>query len=142
MTKKATNNRCPRVFVTDGDPAMERAVILEYQETQHLFCIWHIKENIKKMLRKKLGDQFDNFYCKFWQCRNADTPQVFEYHWNQLIGFFDAKLYLERQLYNRRFSWARAFTAMTFTLGIQTTSFVESQNACIKRVLENSNTSL
>ncbi|CAG8736387.1 35541_t:CDS:1, partial [Racocetra persica] len=31
---------------------------------------------------------------------------------------------------------------MTFTLGIQTTSFVESQNAYIKRVLENSNTSL
>ncbi|RIB10392.1 hypothetical protein C2G38_2043533 [Gigaspora rosea] len=31
---------------------------------------------------------------------------------------------------------------MTFTLGIQSTSFVEGQNACIKRVLENSNTSL
>ncbi|RIB30047.1 hypothetical protein C2G38_2286103 [Gigaspora rosea] len=31
---------------------------------------------------------------------------------------------------------------MTFTLGIQSTSFVEGQNACIKRVLENSNTSI
>ncbi|CAG8814538.1 31471_t:CDS:2, partial [Racocetra persica] len=56
--------------------------------------------------------------------------------------FFAAKLYLEHHLYNRCFSWVRAFTAMIFTLGIQTTSFVESQNACIKRVLENSNTSL
>ncbi|CAG8807363.1 12730_t:CDS:2, partial [Racocetra persica] len=31
---------------------------------------------------------------------------------------------------------------MTLTLGIQSTSFVKSQNACIKQVLENSNTSL
>ncbi|RIB03604.1 hypothetical protein C2G38_2049134 [Gigaspora rosea] len=40
------------------------------------------------------------------------------------------------------FSWARAFTTIEFTLGIQSTSFVESQNPCIKRVLESSNTSL
>ncbi|CAG8741786.1 28159_t:CDS:2, partial [Racocetra persica] len=58
------------------------------------------------------------------------------------VGFFAAKLFLECHLYNRRFSWACAFTTMIFTLSIQITSFVESQNACIKRVLENSNTSL
>ncbi|CAG8770586.1 227_t:CDS:1, partial [Ambispora leptoticha] len=34
------------------------------------------------------------------------------------------------------------FTATLFTLGIESTSFVESQNACIKRVLESTNTSL
>ncbi|CAG8823118.1 7887_t:CDS:2, partial [Racocetra persica] len=58
------------------------------------------------------------------------------------MGFSATKLYLEHHLYNRRFSWACAFTAIIFTLGIQTTSFVESQNTCIKQVLKNSNTSL
>ncbi|CAG8781095.1 30814_t:CDS:2, partial [Racocetra persica] len=72
----------------------------------------------------------------------SNTPHVFEYYWNQLIGFSATKLYLECHLYNRRFLWVRAFTAMIFILGIQITSFVESQNACINRVLENSNTLL
>ncbi|CAG8718804.1 7996_t:CDS:2, partial [Cetraspora pellucida] len=78
MTKKAMNNRCPHVFVIDDDPAIERAITLEYQKTHYLFCIWHIKENIKKMLWSKLGDQFDEFYSKFWQCRNADTSLLIE----------------------------------------------------------------
>ncbi|CAG8570081.1 8026_t:CDS:2 [Gigaspora rosea] len=94
------------------------------------------------MLRSKLGDSFDVFYSKFWQCRNAETSHGFKYYWEQLVSFPNAKLYLERYLYECRFSWARAFTTIEFTLGIQSTSFVESQNPCIKRVLESSNTSL
>ncbi|CAG8630709.1 8650_t:CDS:1 [Cetraspora pellucida] len=121
---------------------MEWAVVLEYPGMQHLFCIWHVKENIKKMLHSKLEDSFDEFYSKFWQCRNADTLHGFEYYWGQFISFPNARLYLECYLYKCRFSWACAFTVTAFTLGIQSTSFVESQNACIKRVLESSNTSL
>ncbi|CAG8712028.1 15322_t:CDS:2 [Cetraspora pellucida] len=142
MTKKATNNRYPNVFVTDGDPAMEQAVVLEYPGMQHLFCIWYVKENIKKMLHSKLEDSFDEFYSKFWQCKNADTLHGFEYYWRQLISFPNARLYLERYLYECQFLWACAFTVTAFTLGIQSMSFVKSQNACIKRVLESSNTSL
>ncbi|CAG8846774.1 31367_t:CDS:2, partial [Racocetra persica] len=73
---------------------------------------------------------------------NADTLHGFEYYWGQLISFPNAKLYLEHYLYEYQFLWACAFIAMAFTLGIQSTSFVKSQNACIKRVLESSNTSL
>ncbi|CAG8467433.1 1795_t:CDS:2 [Racocetra persica] len=76
----------------------------------------------------KKGDSFDNF-------EEAESHE-------QLVSFPNAKLYLERYLYERRFSWARAFTIIEFTLGIQSTSFVESQNAYIKRVLESSNTLL
>ncbi|CAG8769067.1 18440_t:CDS:2, partial [Racocetra persica] len=64
--------------------------------------------------------------------------QAFE----QLISFPNARLYLEHYLYEYQFSWACAFTATAFTLGIQSTSFVKSQNVYIKRVLESSNTSL
>ncbi|CAG8651370.1 3725_t:CDS:2 [Racocetra persica] len=35
-----------------------------------------------------------------------------------------------------------AIDALTFTLGIQSNSFVESQNLCIKHVINNSNISL
>ncbi|CAG8660208.1 14945_t:CDS:2 [Dentiscutata erythropus] len=66
----------------------------------------------------------------------------FEYYWNQLLDFPNAKPYLECYLYKRRHSWAHAFTIMAFILGIQSTSFVKSQNVCIKQVLKNSNMSL
>lgn len=48
MTKKATQERTPNVFITDGDSAMKNAIILEYPVTHHILCIWHLKENIKK----------------------------------------------------------------------------------------------
>ncbi|CAG8792286.1 6708_t:CDS:2, partial [Dentiscutata erythropus] len=108
-----THNRMPNIIITDGDPAMKRAVITEYPETQHFICIWHIKENFKKMLHGKLGNQYSI-----------------------------AKQYLKHQLYKRRSSWACAFSALVFTLGIQSISFVESQNSYIKRVINNSNISL
>ncbi|CAG8848885.1 27291_t:CDS:2, partial [Racocetra persica] len=73
---------------------------------------------------------------------NADTVHGFEYYWEQLVSFSNAKLYLEYYLYEHRFLWVQAFTTIEFTLGIQSASFVESQNACIKRVLKSSNTSL
>ncbi|CAG8576463.1 16725_t:CDS:2 [Cetraspora pellucida] len=143
MLKKATREKMPGVIITDGDPAMERAVLIECSTTRHLFCIWHIKENLKKMLRGKLGAEFDDFYSAFWKCRNSDTPESFDYYWNKMISkYLLAKQYLERYLYERRKSWAREFIATLFTLEIESTSFVESQNACIKRVLESSNMSL
>ncbi|CAG8839051.1 16143_t:CDS:2, partial [Racocetra persica] len=83
---------------------MEQAVVLEYPEIQHLFCIWHVKKNIKKILRSKLGGSFDEFYSKFWQYRNADTLHGFEYYWGQLISFPNTRLYFERYLYERWFS--------------------------------------
>ncbi|CAG8766841.1 21724_t:CDS:2, partial [Cetraspora pellucida] len=84
MTKKATNNKYPCVFVTDSNLGMEHAITLEYPEMHHLFVF---------------GDSFEKFYSKFWQYRNADTLYGFEYYWNQLMNFSDAKPYLEWYLY-------------------------------------------
>ncbi|CAG8655351.1 23498_t:CDS:2, partial [Gigaspora rosea] len=51
----------------------------------------------------------------FWQCHNANAPDVFEYYWNKLIiKYPKAKPYLKHRLY-------------------------KSQNLCIKRVISNSN---
>ncbi|CAG8764473.1 7382_t:CDS:2, partial [Racocetra persica] len=82
---------------------------------------FYMKNNLKKALREKLGNSFADFYFAFWKCRNAETLDTFNYYWREM---------------------ACEFTTMLFTLGIESTSFVESQNACIKHVLENNNTSL
>ncbi|CAG8718142.1 25517_t:CDS:2, partial [Gigaspora rosea] len=119
------------------------AIIIEYPLARHLLCIWHIKENIKKALCEKMNNSFADFYSAFWKFRNAETPDTFNYYWREMVTNYPTALeYLKRQLYKQCKAWARGFTTMLFTLGIESTSFVESQNACIKCVFENSNTSL
>lgn len=86
---------------------------------------------------------FNNFYSTLWRCHNADTLELFYHYWEELITKYpSANQYLQKQLYERHRSWAHGFVTTLFTLGIESTSFVESQNAGIKRVIESSNTSL
>ncbi|RIB23006.1 hypothetical protein C2G38_2172475 [Gigaspora rosea] len=100
-------------------------------------------ENIKKVLHEKLDGSFSDFYFYFWKYRNADTPDVFNHYWNEMINnYLTACTYLQNQLYDRCRLWARVFTTTLFTLGIESTSFVESQNAGLKRIIESSNMSL
>ncbi|CAG8533987.1 23124_t:CDS:2, partial [Gigaspora rosea] len=60
-------------------------------------------------------------------CRNAETPEVFEFYWRQLISFSSVKSYLVHRLYERRYSWASAFNTITFTLNIQSISEEEKK---------------
>ncbi len=48
----------PKVFVTDGDPAVNDAVITEFPNTYHIHCIWHISQNLPKRLKGELGSSF------------------------------------------------------------------------------------
>ncbi|CAG8774408.1 4255_t:CDS:2, partial [Racocetra persica] len=103
----------------------------------------HLKENLEKMLHRKLGVHFDTFYSVFWKCCNAYTPESFNYYWNKLIeNYFVTQQYLERYLFGRQKSWPRGFMVILFTLGIESTLFVESKNTCIKYLFESSNMSL
>lgn len=61
IMKKATREHMSGVIITDSDPAIYRAVLIEYLTTHYIFCIWHIKENLKKILYIKLGIEFDTF---------------------------------------------------------------------------------
>ncbi|CAG8798004.1 7784_t:CDS:2, partial [Dentiscutata erythropus] len=91
----------------------------------------------------KLDSQFNEFYSAFWKYCNSNTPDLFKHYWNELItNYSAARQYLQMQLYERRRSWACGFTTTLFILGIETTSFVESQNICIKYIVKSSNTSL
>ncbi len=39
--KKATS-MLPRVFITDGDLAVNSAVMIQFSNSFHIHCIWHI----------------------------------------------------------------------------------------------------
>lgn len=129
----------PTVLYSDADPALISAVKMNFPETQHFHCIFHIDLNLRKKLKGKLHDQFEPFRAKFLEMRNSLCHKTFEIKWNTLISEFPAcEQYLTKALYPCKSSWARYAINRNFTGGIQSTQRVESTNKIIKDRLNRS----
>ena len=96
-----------RTIFSDSDPSLIRSIKDIYPNTHHLLCIFHIDLNLRKKLKGKLGNQFEEFRHKFYVCRNSLCEELFELRWNQLIEQFPvAAKYLSDTLYCTKDSWA------------------------------------
>jgi hypothetical protein len=73
---EATNTP-PKVFITDGDPAVNASVVIKFPNTFHVHCIWHISQNLPKQLKGKLGSSFNDFMKDFYKTRNSLTEELF-----------------------------------------------------------------
>jgi hypothetical protein len=67
----------PKVFVTDGDPAVNATVTIQFSNTFHIHCIWHISQNLPKQLKEKLSSSFDDFMKDFYKARNSLREEQF-----------------------------------------------------------------
>lgn len=135
---KATGIR-PVVIITDSDPAVDAAIRQILPSTYPIHCAFHISQNIDKNLRKLLDNSYQNFIHDFYSCRNCIIEDVFQQRFNKLIEDYPkAKNYLEH-LYKTKEYWAHSYTKYHFTGGMIASSRVESVNACLKRLLNNSN---
>ncbi|GBB95305.1 hypothetical protein RclHR1_25090002 [Rhizophagus clarus] len=74
----------PTVLYSDADLALIFAVRNNYQDTCHIHCIFHIHLNLRKKLKGKLHDQFEDFRTKFLKIRNSLCHNQFEIGWNTL----------------------------------------------------------
>ncbi|CAG8834986.1 28462_t:CDS:2, partial [Gigaspora margarita] len=112
----------PTVILTNFDPAVN-AIVEEIFLTIYLIhCAFYISQNIYKNLHKQLGDQYKEFL-------------------NDFYNYIQEGNYL-KVLYRPKEYWAHSYTAFKFTGRMISTSRVEAINACLKRLLYNSNTSL
>lgn len=133
----------PKVLVTDGNPAVNGAVIAQFSNTFHMHCIWHISQNLPKNLKGIIGSNYDNFIKDFYAMRNSLTEETFNERWKKLLQDYpQSSDYLIRSLGCCTKSWARAFTSKYFTAGVQTTSRNEGENAALKRLIGSSSLSL
>jgi len=130
------------VILTDSDPAVDSAVRQVFPESYPIHCAYHITQNLHKNLRKILGDSYKQFLANFYTCRNTLTQSTFEKRFEALLEEYPAaKSYLD-VLYKSKHFWAHCFTNFKFTGGMIATSRVEAMNACLKRLLYNSDVSL
>ena len=74
---KRSNWYCTKVFVTDGDLAVNGAVAIQFPDAFHMHCIWHIGQNLPKQLKGKLGSSFNDFIKDFYKARNSLTERQF-----------------------------------------------------------------
>ena len=109
--------------------------------TKHNYCIWHIRRNLEKNLKRKLNNKYDDFIRAWNKCRNSFSENVFQKQWyDLLINYPIAQKYLEHVLGTDVTSWALCFTHRSFNAGIQSTQRVESYNALIKQSVKSSTT--
>lgn len=130
MIKKGTNDLIPKVVFTDSDPAMANAISLEFPDTIHCLCIFHIDLNLKKNLRNKLkSDEFKAFREEFFHCRNTLISTLFENRWEHLkLKYPSAGNYIRKQLDPLKYKWAVCYTNNQFTAGANSIQRVESLN--------------
>jgi hypothetical protein len=122
----------PGVIFTDSDPSMIRSIKEIYPNTHHMLCIFHIDLNLRKKLKTKLGNKFEEFRQKFYTCRNSLCEDLFELRWNQLVDQYPAAAkYLSDTLYVNKESWAIPWIHNRFTTGAQSTQRIESINKCV-----------
>src|SRR5277367_2525919 len=79
----------PKVFITDGDPAVNAAVIVKFPDAFHMHCIWHISQNLPKQLKGKLGSSFNDFMKDFYKAKNSLIEgQFYERYWLTFCLFY------------------------------------------------------
>lgn len=64
---KAMNRKKPKTVLTDQDEAMANALDVEWPETYHRLCVWHMYQNAAKHLHH-VFEEFKSFAKDFCSC--------------------------------------------------------------------------
>ncbi|CAG8721889.1 13737_t:CDS:2 [Cetraspora pellucida] len=94
--KKATGI-LPRILMMDKDLFIKYVVAHDLPNTKHLFCLYHLSQNLLKNLRCKLGMQYTDFIKDFYLTCNSLSKSVFEARFtNFLNNYLAASSYLQK----------------------------------------------
>ena len=132
----------PLVVVTDDDAALGGAVANVFtHEFSNIHCQWHVRENVKKVARRRLLDDadYETFLSDFDELRDAPTLErlkeardALEARWSHfrpdLVDYVDSKLSSEHL-------WSAVYINRHPHLGSRTTSRAEGAHATMKAFL-------
>lgn len=125
----------PNAILTDADPASTAAVATVFPKARHLWCLWHIHQNLRKNLGTKLGSEFMHFQNDFKYVQQQISPTVFKELYNRLLEVWpQAKPYLDENLSKNTRFWA-GYRFDVFTTGAISTQRGEGLNRHVKHHL-------
>ena len=125
----------PKTILTDADPGSTAAVASVLPGARHLWCLWHLHQNLRKNLGSKLGVQFADFCADFKAVQRQVSEPVFWKQYNELKAKWpDTVPYLDDQLTRNAKFWA-GYSFDTFTTGAVSTQRGEGLNRHMKKHL-------
>ncbi|CAG8813215.1 41644_t:CDS:2, partial [Gigaspora margarita] len=118
-----TNTKAvPLTIITNNDLAVNAAIASILPDTNHIYCIYYIGQNLIKNLKGKLGERYNEFSQEWYQMRNSLSYQQFNYLQDNLLTKFpDASSYLNRALFGEKEHWALCHTSKIFSAEMQST---------------------
>ncbi len=134
----------PGLIMSDNDPSLESSIKINFPETKHYLCIFHIYNNLYKKLKPILRKDYYNFIQDFKKLSFSISSVAFDRMWNQLIQkYFNGNNdnYLDKYIYTSKEKWGWPWRCRIMMAGVKTTSRIEGLNAIIKKQL-NSKSSL
>ena len=141
----------PFTIFSDCAPALKAAISSVFPTAHHLYCIWHLSNNMVTHLKPACGASEDLWFrvrTKWWQiAKNSDEASraTFDADWDALCAMFDgstassaskeaARAWLEKTGAERE-HWAYRFTWRIVTLGLHSTQRIEAVHSAIEHFL-------
>jgi hypothetical protein len=133
----AVNNKAPKAIMVGRDPAMDSACFSILPQTRIINCMWHGRQNLRRMVRPHLVAGWGRFTKEFEVACRPLLPAEFDRRWETLCQTFGDRdvgvitRYLKR-LYKDRLQWAWPWVRTSFTASMQSTQRVEKLNHVVK----------
>ncbi|KAL3500607.1 hypothetical protein ACH5RR_039700 [Cinchona calisaya] len=111
---EAMNHKPPVSVITDGDKAIDEAIVKTFPTSQHRICRWHLC----KAAVSNAGDT--SFGSDFSKCMEENcTPEEFEEAWIKLLEKYGLHGHpWFEETYSRRTKWAEAYLREHFFAGL------------------------
>ncbi|CAN1256278.1 Protein FAR1-RELATED SEQUENCE 5, partial [Linum perenne] len=96
-------------------------------------CLWHLQKNVTEHVKKSKSP---NFAKRFYKLAKADLTEIeFELQWKELVESANLQHYnwINKDLYESRQNWARAYLRNKFYAGVTSTSRCEGLNSMITK---------
>eukprot|EP00192_Tetraselmis_astigmatica_P017260 CAMPEP_0117667324 /NCGR_PEP_ID=MMETSP0804-20121206/10894_1 /TAXON_ID=1074897 /ORGANISM="Tetraselmis astigmatica, Strain CCMP880" /LENGTH=139 /DNA_ID=CAMNT_0005475019 /DNA_START=160 /DNA_END=579 /DNA_ORIENTATION=+ len=74
----------PHLLLTDADPGVTAAIATVLPYTLHLWCLWHLLQNLRNNLGSKLGNEYMKKSADFRQFQQHMSQHIFWEEWSRL----------------------------------------------------------
>jgi hypothetical protein len=127
---------------TDGGSSFDSVLQDVLPGVQHILCLFHILENVKRNCKPALGKRYTDMAKAFSELvENMRYQQQFDQQWQKLLtDYSEVEEYLSGWLYPRRHHWCNLWTKMYTTFGARSTQRSESTNRVIKYFIDRNTT--
>ena len=68
----------PMLVITDSDPALATVVVVVFPDAVHMWCLWHMLQNIFKNCRGSIGAKIPQLLVDFMCVAKTITEEAFQ----------------------------------------------------------------